>query len=88
MSNRAWLAAFNVSGNGYRMGEPKNSLECIVKAELRQIMSGPASYFSRETEVVSPTKSVKIPGPPAGPFGTKYLDLSGHDETAFGRDVT
>ena len=63
MSNRAWLAAFNVSGNGYRMGEPKNSLECIVKAELRQIMSGPASYFSRETEVVSPTKSVKIPGP-------------------------
>jgi len=56
------------------MGEPKNSLACIVKAELRQIMSGPASYFSRETEVVSPTESVKIPGPPSGPFGIKYLD--------------
>jgi len=88
MSNRAWLAAFNVSGNGYRISEPINSLECIVKAELRQIMSGPASYFTRETEVVSPTKSVKIPGPLAGPFGIKDLDLSSHHETAFGRGFT
>jgi len=69
------------------MGEPENWLALTVKAELRQIMSGLVSYFSRETEVVSPAESVKIPGPPAGHFGIKYLDLSGHYEYAFDRDM-